>query len=96
MKKIILTLATFLPISSISMAASIELNNLTKEEKISIIESAMRKVDLDFEIDFENKELENDEELDQAIKTLLKNGMILENGKSKKGSGGESAGIIGR
>ncbi len=87
MKKILLTLISLLPISTLSMAATIKLNEITREEKVQLIEELIIESGLSLPTN-----PESDKELDSAIKTLLKNGVILQNGKIKKGSGGESVG----
>lgn len=90
MKKAILTLISILPFTSVSMAASIKLNDLTREEKILLIEDAMERSP-----DVNLNEVENESDLDKAIEKLLKDGIILDGAKVKKGSGGESVGGIG-
>lgn len=87
MKKVILTLVSILPFTSISIAASIKLNDLSRDEKVMLILEAMEKNETSIDL----RDLKN-EELDNAIETLLKNGYLLDGAKIKKGSGGESAG----
>lgn len=88
MRKTILTLISILPFSSISLAASLKLNEMSREEKILLIQEAM--VSQEESIDLDSIKAESD--LDLAIEKLIQNGTILDGAKTKKGSGGESAG----
>jgi|GEM_PF-1417613 len=88
MKKMILTLISILPFTNLSVAASIKLNDLTREEKISLIQEVMASPSEQINLE----EIENDLDLDKAIEKLLQNGTILDGAKTKKGSGGESVG----
>lgn len=90
MKKAILTLISLLPLTSISVAASMKINDMTREEKIHLIQEAMEA-----QPEIILNQIENDEDLDRAIEVLLKNGNILDGAKTKKGSGGESVGGVG-
>lgn len=87
MRKAILTLISILPFTSVSIAASMKLNDLSREEKIMLILEAMDKSETAIDL----RDVKN-VELDDAIETLLKNGALLEGAEIKKGSGGESVG----
>lgn len=91
MKKTILALISILPFSSISMAASMKLNDLSREEKILLIQEAMLSQEENINIET----IKTESDLDMAIEKLIQNGTILDGAKTKKGSGGESVGGFG-
>lgn len=88
MRKTILTLISILPFSSVSVAASMKLNDLSLEDKILIIQDAMKSQEENIDIE----SIKSESDLDLAIEKLIQNGTILDGAKMKKGSGGESAG----
>lgn len=83
----ILMFVSLLPFTSISMAASIKLNEIAQEEKIRIIQEVLKEAP---EANVGN--IENEADVDLAIIKLIQNGFILDAAEVKKGGGGESVG----
>lgn len=86
MKKLILTLISLIPLTSVSMAATIKLHEISQEEKITLI---LEVLESNPEIQLE---IENDSDLNKAVNQLIKNGFIVNGAEVKKGSGSESVG----
>lgn len=87
MRKLFLTLLSLLPISNISMAASMRLDELSNNEKIEIIQEVLRNHPNE---SFDQIQIDND--IDSAIIKLAKDGFIIKNIEAKKSSGAESVG----
>lgn len=88
----ILTLISLLPFASLSMAATIKLDEISQGEKIKLIREVFENK---FNVHVEAKDIENEMEVERALQILIDNGFIDENIQTKKGSGAESVGGSG-
>lgn len=84
MKKMILLLISQLPFSSLSMAASMKLNELTYTEKVQLINDVVSKNPF-----ISIEEINEKSDIDEAVNVLVKKGYISVNAKS---TGAESGG----
>jgi len=87
MRKLFLTLLSLLPISNISMAASMRLDELSYNDKIQLIQEVIQNNPFE---NFDQVGIEDD--INSAITKLAKDGFILKNIESMKSSGAESGG----